>query len=165
MAFRHGKRGGIRLNNPFKPFFSNPWVEIVCRWSLGALFVAASYNKILEPAQFAKVLYGYQLLPGILINFIAIILPFMELVTGAALVTGIYPRSAAAIINIMMLIFIVAISINLLRGHAFDCGCFSISEANHPSSAATLLVRDVVCLFAGCIVMQHSGKRKFCFIA
>jgi putative oxidoreductase len=150
------------LNNHPKAFFSNQWVELACRWSLGILFVVASFHKIINPAQFAKIIYGYQLVPNIAINLIAIILPFLELFSGAALIVGIYPRSAITIINAMMLSFIVAISINLLRGHVFDCGCFSIGDTHHPSAAASLLVRDLVCLSVGSYVMGYRGKPKFC---
>ncbi|MFH0726632.1 MAG: MauE/DoxX family redox-associated membrane protein [Pseudomonadota bacterium] len=152
------------MNNHLKAFFSNPWVELICRWSLGVMFIVASFHKMINPAQFAKIIYGYQLVPGIAINLIAIILPFLELFSGAALVAGIFPRSAATIINVMMLTFIVAISINLLRGHAFDCGCFSMRDTNHPSAAASLLVRDLVCLVAGGYVMMFRGNPKFCKI-
>jgi putative oxidoreductase len=145
-----------------KTFFSKPWVELICRWSLGLLFVAASYHKIINPAQFAKIIYGYQLVPGIAINLIAIILPFLELFSGVALILGIYPRPAALIINAMLLTFVLAISFNLLRGHVFDCGCFSISDTSHPAAAGALLFRDLVCLSAGVYVMGFRGKPKFC---
>ncbi|MFH0728625.1 MAG: MauE/DoxX family redox-associated membrane protein [Pseudomonadota bacterium] len=150
------------MNNHLKTFFSNQWVELACRCSLGLLFVIASFHKISNPAQFAKIIYGYQLVPDIAINLITIMLPFLELFSGAALIAGIYPRSAVTIINAMLLSFIVAISINLLRGHVFDCGCFSTGDTNHPSAAAALLVRDLVCLAVGSYVIGYTGKPKFC---
>lgn len=149
------------MNNHLKAFFSNPWVELACRWSLGLLFIAASYHKMTHPAQFAKIIYGYQLVPEIAINLIAIILPFLEFFSGAALIIGIYPRSAALIISAMLLTFIVAISINLLRGHVFDCGCFSLGDTNTPAAAGTLLLRDLVCLAAGVYVLGFRDTRKW----
>jgi putative oxidoreductase len=144
-----------------KGFFSNPWLELACRWLLGILFVAASFHKMIHPAQFAKIIYGYQLVPDIAINLIAIILPFLEFFSGAALILGIYPRSAVLMINVMLLSFIVAISINLLRGHVFDCGCFSIGDANHPAAAGGLLVRDVACFVLGAYVFSYRDARRW----
>jgi uncharacterized membrane protein YphA (DoxX/SURF4 family) len=144
-----------------KLLISNPWLELACRWLLGILFVAASFHKMIQPAQFAKIIYGYQLVPDIAINLIAILLPFLEFFSGAALILGIYPRSAVLIINAMLLSFIVAISINLLKGHVFDCGCFSIGDANHPAAAGGLLVRDIACLVVGAYVFGFRDARKW----
>ena len=66
------------------------------RWILGITFIYASYYKILSPTDFAKMVYGYNLFPEVLINLIAIVLPFVELISGLCLLLGIYPRSAAS---------------------------------------------------------------------
>ena len=128
-ASRGGNQKVIQLNKLIKTFHDNRWIELAARWLLGATFVYASYNKILAPATFAKIVYGYDLFPHASINLIAIVLPYIELVAGLALLVGIYPRSAVLIINGMLLAFIVVLSVNLIRGHEFDCGCFSLKNA------------------------------------
>ncbi len=140
----------------------NPWCELGARWFLGLTFIYASYHKIVLPAQFAKIIYGYDLLPGASINLIAIVLPFLELFAGLALVLGVYPRSAAAIINGMLLAFIVGITINLVRGHGFDCGCFAFGTQGSTSSATQLLVRDVILFLLALYVLHFNGRRKWC---
>ena len=125
MAIRNGKERGILLNNKLKTLFYSTWIELIIRWLFGLTFVYASYHKIIEPAHFAKIIYGYYLFPELLINLIAIILPYMELLCGIALILGIYPRSALLILQVMLFSFIVALSINWIRGHNFDCCCFS----------------------------------------
>ena len=132
------------------------------RWLIGAMFVFACYHKIAEPAHFAKIIYGYYLFPESSINLIAIILPYIELFTGAAMILGVYPRSAAFIINVMLLAFIVAISINLIRDHEFDCGCFSFGASGQGASAVHLLIRDIICFFLGFQVLFYRNSRKFC---
>jgi len=97
---------------------------LAARWFLGITFIYASFHKILSPADFAKIVYGYNLFPEISINLIAIIIPFLELISGLALIIGIYPRSAAIIINILLLAFITVLAINMIRGHEFNCGLF-----------------------------------------
>jgi uncharacterized membrane protein YphA (DoxX/SURF4 family) len=159
-AIRAGKQKGIQLNKPIRTFFGNHWIELAARWILGVTFVYASYNKILAPAVFAKIIYGYDLFPALFINLIAIIVPFLELFAGLALIIGFYPRSAALIVNAMLLVFITALSINLIRGHEFDCGCFSINAGDQGTFAGPLLFRDFVLLGLGLYILFYRNARK-----
>ena len=143
-----------------KNILENSWIELAARWILGLTFIYASYHKILVPADFAKIVYGYDLFPNGAINLIAIVLPFIELIAGLALILGLYPRSAALIINGMLVAFIIVLSINLIRGHEFDCGCFSAKEAGYFSSAESTLVRDIIYLILGLQILLFSGIRK-----
>jgi uncharacterized membrane protein YphA (DoxX/SURF4 family) len=147
-----------------KNVFENNWIELAARWILGLTFIYASYHKILAPADFAKIVYGYDLFPHAVINLIAIILPFIELVAGFALILGIYPRSAVLIINGMLVAFIIVLSINLIRGHEFDCGCFSVKKAGFLSSTEAMLVRDIIYLILGMQVFIFRGVRKGCIL-
>jgi uncharacterized membrane protein YphA (DoxX/SURF4 family) len=141
----------------------NSWFELAARWILGLTFIYASYDKILAPADFAKIVYGYDLFPSQIINLIAIVLPFVELVAGLALILGIYPRSAVLIINAMLIAFVIVLSINLIRGHEFNCGCFSVQDAGAFSSAGSTLVRDIVYLPLGLHIFLFNGIRKGVF--
>jgi uncharacterized membrane protein YphA (DoxX/SURF4 family) len=164
MGFRDGKQRGIQLNKAMKNVFENSWIELTARWILGLTFIYASYHKILAPSDFAKIIYGYELFPHAAINLIAIILPFIEMVTGLALILGIYPRSAALIINGLLIAFAVVLSINLIRGHEFDCGCFSVQKAGFFSSAKPTLVRDIIYLILGIQVFFFRKMRKGCVL-
>ena len=148
--------------NKLDKVFNNNWFELAARWILGLTFVYASNHKIMAPAQFAKVIYGYYLFPDFSINLIAVILPFLELFCGLALLMGIYPRSAALIINTLLLAFIMALSINLARGQEFDCGCFSFREQGVSHSAPLLLIRDIFYFLIGFQVIFFSRDRKWC---
>ena len=159
MAFRAGKQRAIRLNKLLKSIIDNSRIELAARWILGLVFIYASIHKIVSPAEFAKIIYGYDLFPAVLINLIAIITPFLELVTGLALILGFYPRSAALIINAMLVVFIAVLSINLIRGHEFDCGCFSAGKADGKSSVGFSLFQDFIFLALGLQVYFYSGTR------
>jgi len=150
------------LNKGLKMLLDNSWIELAARWILGMTFIYASYHKIISPADFAKIIYGYDLFPGVFINLISIILPFVELLSGLALILGIYPRSAALIVNGMLLGFIIALSINLIRGHEFDCGCFSFAESGNKASSKEVLVRDIIYLFLGLHVLFYTRLRRWC---
>lgn len=141
----------------------DPRLECLLRWFLGLTFVVASFHKILAPAEFAKIVYGYALFPSVLINLIALLVPFLELVAGAALITGIYPRSAAAAISGMVVFFIASIGINLIRGHEFDCGCFSFNNAR-ADDPTSLLLRDILYLATGVFVMCYDRRRIGCLL-
>ncbi len=147
-----------KQNNPFQ----NAWAELTARWILGVTFLLACGHKIVNPAQFAKIIYGYYLFPGSTINVIAILVPFLELFCGLALIFGLFPRSAALILNGLLLAFIIAMSINLIRGHEFDCGCFSFGGSDQAFSVVQLLVRDIVCFFLGLYVLLFDKRRKCC---
>jgi uncharacterized membrane protein YphA (DoxX/SURF4 family) len=153
------------LNNPLLKILTSSWVELVARWILGATFIYASYSKILAPAVFAKIIYGYDLFPAILINLFAITLPFIELIAGLALIVGVYPRSAALIINAMLLAFIISLSINIIRGHEFDCGCFAIDADSQATFSGPLLIRDFFYFALGIYVFLFRNSRRLCLTA
>ena len=140
-------------------------MELFARWILGATFIYASHSKILAPAGFAKIIYGYDLFPAMLINLLAIILPFVELIAGMALIFGFYPRSAALIINAMLLAFIISLSINVIRGHEFDCGCFAIGAGSQSTFSGRLLIRDVIYFAMGLYVFFFKNSRWLCLAA
>ncbi|SDT98134.1 MauE/DoxX family redox-associated membrane protein [Desulfobacula phenolica] len=130
----------------------NSYTEVfafVIKLVLGITFIVASYHKIEDPAGFAGIIYGYAVFPGAIINLLAIAIPFLELVAGFSLILGVYPRSALLIMNLLLSGFILIIGFNLLRGHQFDCGCFSFSGQSNTASNVSLLVRDVFLLGAG----------------
>jgi uncharacterized membrane protein YphA (DoxX/SURF4 family) len=109
-----------------------------------------------------EIIYGYDLFPGILINLIAIILPFVELVAGLFLILGIYPRSAALIINGMLFVFIITLAINFVRGHEFNCGCFSVREIGYINAPEQWIFRDIIYFVLGIYVLLYSKRRRGC---
>jgi len=153
---------GTPLNNSALKIVTSSWVELVARWFLGATLIYASYSKILAPAVFAKIIYGYDLFPAMLINLFAITLPFIELIAGLALIIGVYPRSAALIINAMLLAFIASLSINIIRGHEFDCGCFAINAESQSTFSGPLIIRDFIYLALGVYIFLYRNPRRLC---
>lgn len=113
-----------------REWLTSPWLTVRVQIALGAIFVVAALPKISDPPSFAHMIYNYRLLPGGLVNISALIMPWVELFAGLALILGVWTRSARTLIALMLVMFIVAISWNLLRGNAIDCGCFDISAAD-----------------------------------
>lgn len=113
-------------------------------------------------------IYNYRLLPGGLVNALALVLPWVELFAGLALVLGVWKKEAAVTAAVMLVVFIVAIGINLARDHAVDCGCFDVRSAGKSreellTEMKWVLLRDVgLLLLAGQVLVAErvaSGRR------
>ena len=112
-----------------KRWLTHPWLTIRVQLALGTLFVIAALPKIADPPSFAHMIYNYRLVPANLINIMALTMPWVEVLAGLALILGVWKRAALMLIGAMLLVFIIAIGINLGRGNAIDCGCFNVADA------------------------------------
>ena len=136
----------------FREALAHPWLTVRTQIALGLFFVVAALPKIADPPGFAHMVYNYKMVPGPFVNAMALVLPWAELLMGVALVTGIWRRTAAALVGALLVVFIVAISVNLLRGNAIDCGCFDVTAANLTREERfrdmwMVILRDVGMLF------------------
>ncbi len=113
-----------------KKYLTHPWLTIRVQLALGVIFVMAALPKITDPPSFAHMIYNYRMVPAGLINISSLVLPWVELLCGLALIIGMWRKAALAIITLLLVVFIAAISFNLARGNTIDCGCFNVSLAN-----------------------------------
>ncbi len=105
------------------------WLKTRAQLALGLLFVVAALPKLADPPSFAHMIYNYRLLPGTLVNVFALVLPWLELLAGVALLLGLWTRASAALTGLLLVVFVGAVSVNLLRGNAIECGCFDVRAA------------------------------------
>lgn len=131
---------------------THPGIALLVRLYLGGLFIYASLNKIIYPTEFSDNIAAYLLVPFWLVNPLAIFLPWIELVSGVCLVTGIRVRASAAIITILMGVFTIAVVMVLVKEIPIDCGCFQ--NVGDPVSWKTV-VRDLVWLAMGLYVFRY----------
>ncbi len=108
-----------------KSFLTNPIPILLVRVTLGAIFVISSLDKIADPAAFTVSILNYKVVGQLLATMTATILPALELLCGLGLILGLYPRTSALIIILMLIVFTVLIISALLRGLDISCGCFS----------------------------------------
>ena len=113
-----------------KEALASPWLTVRVQIALGLFFVVAALPKLVDPPSFAHMIYNYRLVPGALVNLVALVMPWLELLAGLALILGIWTRTSAGLVGMLLLVFLVAISLNLARGNAIDCGCFDVAQAN-----------------------------------
>jgi len=142
---------------------------LIARIILAGTFIYMGSMKLGEPFDFLKQVRLYHLLPEtppIYLNATAIVLPWMEIVAGVALLIGLRFRGAAAAIALMLLVFTPAILIRALHIQAevggsffdvvFDCGCGS-----GPVTIWTKLLGNVGLLTLALLALI-SRSRKLC---
>ena len=135
-------------------YFKGP-IILVCRIVLGGIFIYASLDKIAHPAEFAKAIGNYHVLPFGLENLLALTLPWLELLAGVALITGVMVDGAAIMVIIMNIVFIFAISQALARGISIECGCFSVTTEGGDNIGLQTIIRDIGYLIMGFIVLYR----------
>jgi uncharacterized membrane protein YphA (DoxX/SURF4 family) len=135
-------------------FFKGP-IILICRIVLGGIFIYASLDKIAHPAEFAKAIGNYHILPFGLENLLSLTLPWLELLAGVALITGVMIDGAAIMVIIMNIIFIFAISQALARGISIECGCFSVTTEGGDNIGLQTVIRDIGYLIMGFIVLYR----------
>ena len=144
---------------------TNPWLTIRVQLALGVIFVVAALPKIVDPPSFAHMVYNYRLLPAAAINFFALVLPWLELLTGLCLVLGIWKRTATLITVALLVVFIAGISVNLARGNAIDCGCFDVSAANRTREQRLTDMKLVIARDIGLLLMAgqllYATRQRF----
>lgn len=103
---------------------------------LGGVFLYASWDKIAQPQEFARIVYRYQVvgpnghLGFVPANLVGVILPWLEALVGLCLVTGFWRREAAALAGALLLAFVGGVASTLARGiDIANCGCFSMEGA------------------------------------
>lgn len=144
---------------------SHPALHWLLGLVVGGVFVYASLDKIAHPADFARIVYHYQLIgpsqtiPPLVANLLAVVLPWVELVAGVALITGLWRREAALVSAAMLVMFIGAVGIALYRGIDIEnCGCFSVSGEGR--GAGVKLILGDLALLAASLVLAFVRPRS-----
>jgi uncharacterized membrane protein YphA (DoxX/SURF4 family) len=142
---------------------------LAARLILGATFIYMGYKKIGDPVGFLKQVRMYEMIPEgtpFPLNSVAIILPWMEVATGVALLLGLALRGAALIQLVMLVMFTGAIflrTMHIMKAEstpflqiAFECGCGSGVVVIWKK----LLSNLGLCLLTFIPLLSHS--RRFC---
>ena len=124
------------------------WLWRLLRLVLGGIFIYASIDKILHPAQFAESFLNYKILPRQMVNLFALTLPWVEVIAGIFLIAGIFEWASLTLYNGLMIVFMTAIATALMRGLNIDCGCFTSDPDVGKMNWFTFL-RDLTMLVPG----------------
>lgn len=107
-----------------KRIVTSPYLAFALRIYVGCFFIYASVSKIPFPAQFAEAIANYRLLPYEVLNLGAVILPWIEFVTGLFLIIGFRARASVVLVGLMLIMFDIMILINMYWGAPITCGCY-----------------------------------------
>lgn len=129
---------------------------LLLRLIVGGVFIYAGVLKAIDPAQFAKDVDNYRLLPLAASAAVGLYLPWLEILAGAALAATRWHRGASLLIGGMLVAFLVALSTAWARGLDISCGCFG--QASNKSNYPLALLLDVVLLAALSITAWRSER-------
>ena len=136
----------------------NKAVLFVFRLIVGGLFIYAGILKIADPLEFAQDIRNYRLAGQSLSFLIAVFLPWIEIVSGFFLVSGILKGPSALVISSMLGLFILLILITILRGIDVECGCFG---ALSRKADFRLIIEDIILLYASLCVLFEKKPARF----
>jgi len=136
-------------------------IALLCRVILGVILIYASIDKIVHPAEFAKAIGNYNVLPFGLENLLGIVLPILELLVGICLVLGIMLDGSAIITAGMMTVFIIALSQAMIRGIDINCGCFKVTVENGGHQVGIRRIIEDFLFLGMSLVVLSRGERKW----
>jgi uncharacterized membrane protein YphA (DoxX/SURF4 family) len=99
-------------------------VGLVARLILGVVLVVSGGLKVTSPAQSARAVRAFQILPFDFAGYVGYALPIVEILVGVLLVAGLFTRASAVVGGLLMVAFVIGISSAWMRGLTIDCGCF-----------------------------------------
>ena len=136
------------------------------RLVLGGLFLAAGLSKVGAPLQTLAAIYSYQIvLPDWLATTVAHALPWIEILLGLGLLSGLWLPVTASCAAAMLGVFIVLTVQAWWRELPIDCGCVDLSVL-HPALAALstpagATLRNVVLLaLCGALFWMARGRQN-----
>jgi len=127
-------------------------ILITIRLVVSGTFILAALPKIQSPTSFSESVATLEFVSNTSSAWIAIILPWLELVCAVGLLAPWIKRSCAAILSSLLIVFLgLHISI-LVSGRTIDCGCFGpvIERSALPSVA---ILQTVLLLLVSCVVV------------
>ena len=131
-------------------------ITVLLRIALSAVFGVAGVTKLIDPRGTRDAVKNFGA-PEPLAPALAIALPIVELAIAAGLLFIKTTRASALAALLMLILFVVAISVNLARGQTHDCHCFGQLHSR-PLGWPTL-VRNLIFALGAAFVLWQSGTK------
>ena len=130
------------------------------RFLIGGYFIYASYDKIIDPYSFARMIEAYQFSSYFGLSFLdtslALILPWLEFILGFCLITGFLLDEANDLIILLLVFFIIMLSLAFFRGLDISCGCSSLD-----TTVTDAILIDFILIFACLLIkFRYVSKEK-----
>ena len=139
---------------------SMAYLMLIGRLILSAAFILAALPKIQDPAAFAISVEGYHVVTANLAMWIALVLPWLELVAGFGLLIPQIKRGSNLIIALLLVVFIALHASAWARGLDINCGCFNAHESEKTPGYLWLILRNIGLLTACIFVLIRDWRHQ-----
>lgn len=147
------------------PCLGRDMIWTLVRWVLGGVLVYLGMNKALHPVDFLKVLRQYDLVETHqLLNLVAGLLPWFEMICGLLLLSGVAVRGTAVLALAMLIPFTALVVRRALEIQGvetipfcairFDCGC----GAGEVNICGKILENGFLILLAGLLLAVRMDR-------
>ncbi len=136
-----------------------PWILRVLAVVFGGVFIYAGVLKASDPGLFLIDVRSFDMLPDPYAAWLAISLPWLEIFAGLAVVIGVFRASGLLVLNLLLIVFFIAIGWAWHRGIDIKCGCFGKTGADVISNYTWLFTRDGILLALGAITSWLEVRR------
>jgi uncharacterized membrane protein YphA (DoxX/SURF4 family) len=142
-----------------KSVLSNAYISLGLRLLLGLTFLFAGVDKISDPAAFARAIENYRLITGTPAVVLATVLPWIELLCGLTVLSGLYLRGSSLLLLVMLSAFTLAVMTGLIRGLDISCGCFTLDP--NVNRIGWQKVLENLGLIATSVILLYFGNSRF----
>jgi len=142
---------------------------LMARLVVGGVFVIAACYKVADPVSFAQTIYNFRAVPVYPVQvsiLAAVVLPYIELLAGAALIMGVRGRAASLVVGGLLTVFTVAVLAAWMRGIDISCGCMGKHDTSRTdlkkvwaNTAQLIPVLSVLVLGPGRLTLERLLQR------
>ena len=132
------------------------YIVLLVRLVLVAAFLLAAIPKIQDPVAFAISVESYRILTGQAVLWVALVLPWLELVIGFGLLIPKMRRASSLLIMLLLFIFVGLHASAWIRGLDIDCGCYAIESVS--SNYFLLISRNCALIIAAVFVLTRDWR-------
>jgi uncharacterized membrane protein YphA (DoxX/SURF4 family) len=133
---------------------------LIARLVLAGVFVMAALPKIQDPIAFAASVAAFRVINSDLSAWVALFLPWLELILGLGILLPAIRRTSAALIGLLLFIFIVLHTSAWVRGLDISCGCFGSETGEAASDYRWLILRNALLLGATLLVLRQDWRNS-----
>lgn len=137
------------------------WLRRLLSLAFGGIFVYAGALKLIDPSRFLIDIHSFDLVPDPYAAWLALLLPWIEVFGGLAVIVGFWRRGGLFLLNLSLIAFFIAIAMAKSRGLNIHCGCFGGEDGT--SDYIELFVRDGVLLAVGIVLHLMYRPKKYVY--
>ena len=143
---------------------AGPILILLARLAAAGVFVIAALPKIQNPGEFADAVAAYRVIGPELSRWVALVLPWLELVLGIGLLLPWLRRASAVGLALLLLLFIGLHAAAWARGLDLACGCFG-ADADANTGAYLFWILRNLALFAAtlCVALRDFRLHRRAF--